>query len=279
MNFENIHPYVRFARYLTVMPDSDYQSRIPLDARLFYCMDGHGEIETENSVHKMKKHSCLILAPGTEYRLKCEYGGVTYLAVNFDFDNRLHMPKTPVAPCLPNEFGRENILGNTNIKDIYEYFREFYAESINIENQLIKIEREYSRKYEFHETTEKNLLHNILIICTRKKSFDKKYENVLDIDNIIDYVHENFNKEISNKDIAKIFGFNANYISDMIKKHTGFSLRKYILHIRITKALAALESGRYNITEIARMCGFNDAGYFSRYFKKETGVSPTEYIS
>jgi AraC-like DNA-binding protein len=50
-----------------------------------------------------------------------------------------------------------------------------------------------------------------------------------------------------------------------------------LLDARIEKARALLEYGHKSVTEVAELCGFSSIHYFSRKFKKKTGVSPSEY--
>ena len=73
------------------------------------------------------------------------------------------------------------------------------------------------------------------------------------------------------------FGFHKNYISTMIKEYTGMPLHRYLNRVRISHALDMLNDGDIPIGEIARLCGFCDIYYFSRYFKSAVGVSPSEY--
>ena len=63
-----------------------------------------------------------------------------------------------------------------------------------------------------------------------------------------------------------------------IKTLTGMPPLDYIQGIRIKHSVTLLDSGRYNISTVAYMCGFNDPKYFSKYFKKKMGVTPTEYL-
>lgn len=70
-----------------------------------------------------------------------------------------------------------------------------------------------------------------------------------------------------------------NYISNMIKSCTGLPLHKYLLHARLENAVKLLEAQNLTVSEIAKMCGFGDLSCFSKYFKKETGISPMQYIA
>lgn len=120
-------------------------------------------------------------------------------------------------------------------------------------------------------------MKNILIDCLRYKYNTSNSHITFDVHKILDYVHDNWYRSISNKTVAEKFGFNPNYISNVVKKYTGLSLHKYILHMRIVKSLSYLETHKYSISEISKFCGFSDIYYFSKYFKKEMGISPSEY--
>ena len=61
------------------------------------------------------------------------------------------------------------------------------------------------------------------------------------------------------------------------KLYTGSTPLNYILNIRISNAQSLLENTKYNITEIASITGYDNPLYFSRLFKKQTGLSPSEY--
>ena len=66
---------------------------------------------------------------------------------------------------------------------------------------------------------------------------------------------------------------NAKFLARQAKE-VGFDAVQFV----INKAIELLETTNLNISEIARMLGFDDSLYFSRVFKKETGTSPKKYI-
>lgn len=78
--------------------------------------------------------------------------------------------------------------------------------------------------------------------------------------------------------IANEIGISNSYLSTMFKKEMGISFTKYILDLKINKAIILLESGNTNLKEIIMESGFNDYNYFFKLFKKNTGMTPKEYM-
>ena len=79
------------------------------------------------------------------------------------------------------------------------------------------------------------------------------------------------------EEIARHVGLNETYLSSVFKKQTGKSLIDFLTHTRVRHAKELLIDHHKSINEIAEEVGFNDAKYFTKRFKKFTGVSPNEY--
>lgn len=74
--------------------------------------------------------------------------------------------------------------------------------------------------------------------------------------------------------------FNYDYLRKLFKKEIGMSPLEYLTSLRMSSAeklLTAMWTNDYSITEIAQMCGYDDALYFSRVFKKHFGCAPTGF--
>ena len=69
----------------------------------------------------------------------------------------------------------------------------------------------------------------------------------------------------------------VSYFLKKFKEVTTKSPMQYILSIRINNAVSLLESTDYNVTEISTIIGYDNPLYFSRIFKKQKGVSPSDY--
>lgn len=94
--------------------------------------------------------------------------------------------------------------------------------------------------------------------------------------NIIEYLNNNINKEITIDELSVLFYFNKTYIMKRFKKELNISIHEYINTIRIYNSLPYFKEDNY-ILNIAFKNGFNSLEYYSEIFKKNIGVSPNIY--
>lgn len=86
-----------------------------------------------------------------------------------------------------------------------------------------------------------------------------------------------YNTELSLASLAKTCSISQNYLSTTFKKETGMTVTDYINQTRLRQALLLLNTTSLPIGEIATRCGYFDANYFTRIFKKTLGQSPRQY--
>jgi two-component system response regulator YesN len=93
-----------------------------------------------------------------------------------------------------------------------------------------------------------------------------------------EYIHAHYREPgISLTDMCSTLSVSKSYLSPIFKEHTGLTFVEYLTRVRIEKAKEFLLSGELKTYEVAWEVGFRDAHYFSLTFRKQTGVSPTEY--
>ena len=97
------------------------------------------------------------------------------------------------------------------------------------------------------------------------------------IDKAKDYIGAKYNKDISLDDVSREVDISPYYFSKIFKEETGENFIEYVTNIRIGKAKELLQSSELSIKEICVEVGYSDPNYFSRTFKKNVGVTPTEY--
>lgn len=91
----------------------------------------------------------------------------------------------------------------------------------------------------------------------------------------IEYMIENYFKEITLADVADAAGISPNYLSKLFKEYRNQTVMDFLERIRIEKALKLLKESNNSIKEIALQIGYRDPNYFSKVFKKVTNLSPT----
>lgn len=92
-----------------------------------------------------------------------------------------------------------------------------------------------------------------------------------------DYINTNYSKDISLDDVSRIVNISPYYFSKIFKEDTGENFIEYLTCIRMERAKELLSMAGYSMKEICSMVGYSDPNYFSRSFKKNVGVTPTEY--
>lgn len=85
------------------------------------------------------------------------------------------------------------------------------------------------------------------------------------------------NPELKSSFIADKMAVSVSQLNRKIKGITGHSTISYILQVKLGKAKKMLQNSSISVAEVADTCGFYDANYFSRVFKKEFGISPSQY--
>ncbi|MCR5719844.1 MAG: AraC family transcriptional regulator [Lachnospiraceae bacterium] len=96
---------------------------------------------------------------------------------------------------------------------------------------------------------------------------------------VITYLEENITKHPSVKEICQDNFISYSRLKQLFKQYYHTTILEYHNSMRITYAKELLRSTPLNISEIADKLGYNSIHYFSRQFKKQTGMSPTEYSS
>ncbi len=105
-----------------------------------------------------------------------------------------------------------------------------------------------------------------------------KYKVSLEVQSLIRsamiYIHENYTQKITRRDIAQHVGISEDHLTFCFRQEMGTTPLTYLQRFRINQAKRLLKESTDSITEIALNVGFSDSGYFSRIFRRETGLAP-----
>jgi len=277
MLFNEIDPFVRFVRRLEITTNSSFSESFPIDCRLFFVVSGCGKLQIEGKIYTLPVGSIMYINSGVVYKILSV--DVTYLAINFDFTNNNSHLEAPIPPIKATDTENCKTIEHCIFENT-SYFNEFYNlnDLIILKKDLEKIESEYINKLPFYREKCSILLQEIFITIARKIEKRAIKDDGFNIEEIINYIQLNIDKNITNFSLSEFFHFHPNYISQEFKRNIGKPLHQFVLETKILNAVSLMESGNNNIVEIANSCGFTDSNYFTRYFKKIIGITPGKYI-
>ena len=129
----------------------------------------------------------------------------------------------------------------------------------------------------------RSFLIEILILLYRVELMSRENRTIslpetgTDADRIFIFLHTHYNEKITIEDMTRHFATNRTTLNNLIQKYSGMSAKAYLNHIRMEVAAGLLRNTELAVNEISDRIGIDDITYFSRIFKKKTGITPSEY--
>ena len=279
MKLSEIHPFVRFVHPLRIDENERYGISTAFDNRLFYLRAGSGVISASGERLSLSVGDALLLPSGTAYELiPCDLPA-SYIAVNFDYTQG-HVDKdTPVPPLFSSRFDQAERFEVLRFEDAEELSAPLLIKAApGIGGKLLAMEVEYAKKQLGYGRILSALLTETLVGCLRAHRAMRLERSERLIREILRYVDQNLQNPLSNTDIAAAFGLHPNYVSQLIKLHTGLPMHKYLMHLRVSRAMELLGKEGSTVGEVALQSGFVDIYHFSKTFKSLVGVPPSRYL-
>lgn len=153
-----------------------------------------------------------------------------------------------------------------------------------VQSLLVKALECFSRHELHHQLECSCLLLEILILLSKDFTHELLYDTALTASSLaqtvpvlLNFLHQSFPMTISSTLIESRYNCNFDSLNRQFKKLTGQTIFAYLNKLRIEKAKQLLSTGFYTVTDVASRTGFHDVYYFSKVFKKLTGMSPGKY--
>ncbi len=97
------------------------------------------------------------------------------------------------------------------------------------------------------------------------------------IEEVMQYIREHINEPLNRAVLAEIAGFSVPHFHRVFTAHVGESAISYIRRLRLERAARKLRMGAVDITEVALAAGYDTHAAFSKAFKQQFGLSPSEF--
>lgn len=246
-----------------------------------YVYEGHGQVISDKQTNDIISGQFLLISPGTPCSLLSpakKDGAVVR-----------------VCKCIfTQEYFKRIFQSYASISDMnnYELYKLFAGGKSfllhlsddrrnNIEHLVWLIAHEYS-----HYTTGSSAVIEYamisLFVCISRlyenkvNNFEETAKNHI-IDDLKDYLKNNFGYKITLEHLANHFHFSREHISRYFRQCTGKTVSQFLLEIRIDRAKSKLSTTMFPIADIAEYCGYSSMSNFQKSFKKATGQTPSEY--
>ncbi len=141
-------------------------------------------------------------------------------------------------------------------------------------NQMVTRMKEYEEYEQFRDE-----ILELVSMIIRKSQRSRKEEYSPVITRVIEYVNENYTKDISLEKCAEITESSYTYLSREFKRETGMRFVEFLNRKRVNKAKSLLIRENISMKQIVEMSGFRNYNYFFKVFKEIEGITPREYLA
>lgn len=218
-----------------------------------YVLTGEAEYFFDGKLHIAKPGTVIYLAHNSKYSINVTDENYTYIYTDFYFENEPN-------PAFENEIYATK--GISMLKNAFENLHVLwnagdYADKISCKSILYKVYAEVTKS-----------CFSKYVSADRRKNMEEVVKYILD--NLSD-------SELSITHLSTMCGVSEVHFRRLFSHIYRVSPIRFIVLARINRARELLLSEMCGISDVADMCGFGYQYYFSKVFKKETGMTPGEY--
>lgn len=258
--------------YHQVLEDSHFSKTHTHEGlQLIYVHEGTGYIKLHNCVYKLTPKTLIILQPFQYHEIIIDKDS-SYIRTVF-LINPQHL--LTYVSSLPQQY----LLISALIK--YPLEKQVFSlekEADEIENLLFCMNHTLS-KCSSKEYSELYCIYFMLLLQILKNHIIYTYnlEHSSYIISILDWVEENISNTCTLHELTKHMNLSSSYLCHIVKESLGISLSQYIDKRRLEYVIVMLCSTNEPLKNIGLKVGFSDPTYFSNWFKKHTGCTPSSY--
>jgi AraC-like DNA-binding protein len=241
---------------------------------IFWVESGEAIHATEFVEYSLKADTILFVPPGLKHRMYIDKSvSGTYILFNEDFiqyNRKNHVP-----------LKEYRLFNNSDFKSLITVAPEKREKLNNITGLIFD---EIQNSDDYSQDIVLNLLHLFLLesrrIFDQQNQIPKEAPETTPDTTIIRFkqlIEENFTKEKNVSPYAEMLNMNPSCLNELTKRTTGITAGELIRNRVIDETKKLLYSSKMSGKEIAYELGFDDPAYFSRFFKKYTGITLKEF--
>lgn len=249
-------------------------TRIIKDYELDYCISGNRTMTVNNTAYLIGCNSVIFRRPG-DYAVST--GNYNCYCLTLDFSHKKDNGHRREDPRCDPTSSFQDLSSNPLLDIIPTHFVSPHP------NEYIQIFDKLCYSYQGNDKDKNLLLLNQLffkilsdVYSLQTQETDPNSDNMI-LSKTCHYIQENFSKPITIKELAHNVALSESYFIKTFKNIANITPIDYLISIRLSNAKRYLSESSLSIVEISDICGFNNASYFSYYFKKKVGMTPNQY--
>jgi AraC-like DNA-binding protein len=256
------------------------QAHIHNYIEIIYALSGKYQIFLNNKNYSFSEGDMVLINSNEIHNiLALSDGSNLYIVIKFEPE----MLYTTAQSIFEMKYVMPFILNESTHQKV---FSKDEIEKTVIPGLIHGISREFIDKHYGYELAIRANIFNLFLFILRRwneQNVDLKiYEEinkdmVKRIQNVFDYVEENYQNDITALEMAQLCNLSYSYFSRLFTKIMKRNFREYLNYVRITKSERLLTLTDLNITEIAMQVGFSTSSYFIQQFKQYKNISPKQY--
>lgn len=226
---------------------------------LYFVTEGRGSVTVRQVSHKIEAGQGFVVFPGVTTRVQSHYKdvmNVTWIAFSGYLVDR-YLTRANLSVYEP-------VFSDNAAQEGRGYFERLLAAAQTFPNRYCKIMSELYGIIGF-------LIDNAVPENRLTTTMPEFY-----LMRALDFIDRNYNESITMEDIAASVGVSRKTLSTAFSDLTGFTPKDYLIYYRISKAVDLLRDQNLSVEMIAASTGYNDQFYFSKQFKQNVGMTPSE---
>lgn len=248
------------AAYISSVNDNMSQSHFHDYFELYFLDYGERYHYWNDKIFKLQSGDCIIFPPYTMHRSYSDKDCTFSRIVLYFRPDIITSEKLRTALYNSDSFYTPTTENLKNFRRLIYLFLEAQSKASEF-------------RYEYMAALTNLILTMVVEMKPNKKSLAQQSRTT----QIIDYINNNYEHDISLQNLADMLHISEYYLCREFKKNTNRTITDYIKRTRIMNAERFFIETDKNVTEIATMTGFSNLTHFYRVFKDITGYSPSEY--
>ena len=241
------------------------ENHLHTDVELIYVVEGGINVRIKDKLFSMKRDDVMVINSSIQHSVESLDKSII-CSIKFDYRILVHVIRKPNSVFVCDSVSNPG----RSYHEIIRQCREIIYHEVT--------------GYGKTDTLKYSMLYGLLNELIENYMIDDAYSEISEnydadekLQAIIHYVHSNYQEGISLSDLAKQMYTSTSTLSRLFKKQTGTYFAEYVNQVRTRYAVDELLYTEKNMTRIAMDCGFSNASAFTKVFRENYNMAPTEY--